>query len=861
MKRVPVVSFLVILLVSIFAGATLVPEAHADGYIDFEDGSDGQVIRSTIPGLQFTTTQGQDWIYGDWRTGDYNGPYPNGAYVSNGNFFAWLGPNQGAGRIDFIDGCATYVQAYVSTYSGLTADAYYMDGRLAASASVGGNLNTGHMSRLRVNAVPGDCFHYVIFHDSGNFWLIDDLSTDAAGVPETRPPVILLPGLMGSRLDAYNVCAGEDAGDAEEVWPAIPKLFMGDGHLDVLRLASNGRDPASSCSRVAVGRVTDEHFENGAIRSIELLSVEEEFYARLADQLRLKGFTVYGYGYDWRLDLRTIVDRPGASNDLDDFVDQVLLETGAAQVNLVGHSLGGLVARHYVTSNPLHQAKVEQVITLGTPYLGAPQSLKALRWGDPVTPFPINLVLSVDEAKAKELLANAPSFYQILPSRRYFAVAGGYYSREGLLASWDQTTQLLHTQHNSLLASDADLFHSAAMDDWGSFESTVAFRLIVGSGRHDTPGILREFVTYDYEGLPHTYFRTEGVNGDGTVPLPSASLRGRGHDYSGDTAIWFTRNLDHGQLAKEPYVVDFVGALLATPPDLQTTLAASQAAPPLDPNAPPLYRGPADLFPAPANHDNTPPPPAEMSTAPFAARGGQITAVGDVQVHVYDDQERHTGPVFGGHEADIPGSAYSRLGNTTTISLPADGQYHVKVVSPEGATFDLRFENLEGIEGNLVQRTITYADVLLEDSGQAMADYSPLAATTAPELQLDRDGNGGIEETMPPTGDVGPEGSADATEPDLHVGIDGIQDEFGNYIGMVRVTLTATDAGTGVARVAYFDEAGVDQTYTGPFLLNAFSLDTVVAHAVDQAGNEGWALLDLHPVDMQQLRLPVILGR
>ena len=41
--------------------------------------------------MRFTTTDGYDWVYGDWRTDDYNGKYPDGAYTSNGNFFAWLG--------------------------------------------------------------------------------------------------------------------------------------------------------------------------------------------------------------------------------------------------------------------------------------------------------------------------------------------------------------------------------------------------------------------------------------------------------------------------------------------------------------------------------------------------------------------------------------------------------------------------------------------------------------------------------------------------------------------------------------------------------------------------------------------------
>ena len=178
--------------------------AQADGFIDFENGVDGQTIQSTIPGLRFTTTANYDWVYGDWRTGDYNGPYPVGAYYSNGDFFAWLGPNQGYGRIDFTEGCATYLQVYVSSLAGLHMDAYYPDNTLAATASVNGNLFTGQLARLRVDAPPGDCFSYVILHDTGNYWLIDDLSTDALGGPATRPPAIVLPRLTGSRLDVNN---------------------------------------------------------------------------------------------------------------------------------------------------------------------------------------------------------------------------------------------------------------------------------------------------------------------------------------------------------------------------------------------------------------------------------------------------------------------------------------------------------------------------------------------------------------------------------------------------------------------------------------------------------------------------------
>ena len=144
--------------------------------IDFEDGTDGAAIASTIPGLEFTTTDGYDWVYGDWRTGNYNGPYPNGQYYSFGNFFAWLGENQGRGVITFTWAYATYVSIGYSSYSTLYLEAYDSSGTLLVTASGPENLDTGGMNLLRVEA-PG--MAYVIVHDTGNYWLIDHLDTDA----------------------------------------------------------------------------------------------------------------------------------------------------------------------------------------------------------------------------------------------------------------------------------------------------------------------------------------------------------------------------------------------------------------------------------------------------------------------------------------------------------------------------------------------------------------------------------------------------------------------------------------------------------------------------------------------------------
>lgn len=51
------------------------------------------------------------------------------------------------------------------------------------------------------------------------------------------------------------------------------------------------------------------------------------------------------------------------------FVDQILASTGADQVDLIGHSQGGLVARYYVKELG-GAAKVDSLISLGAPHYG-----------------------------------------------------------------------------------------------------------------------------------------------------------------------------------------------------------------------------------------------------------------------------------------------------------------------------------------------------------------------------------------------------------------------------------------------------------------------------------------------------------
>jgi hypothetical protein len=187
------------------AGTPNACKSSDDFFLNFEGGIDEIEIESTIPSMEFTTTGSLNWVYGDIRTGKYNVDHTGvNGYVTNGNFFAWLGTLGNQGRIDFLGGGASYCSVLVSTASGLTLDAYDSDNTLIATSGwAGNNTFTGKFTRLTVEAPAGKTIAYVMVHDTGNFWLMDDLCTDAnkAVIPVPTRTI----GSHGDRFDLVFV--------------------------------------------------------------------------------------------------------------------------------------------------------------------------------------------------------------------------------------------------------------------------------------------------------------------------------------------------------------------------------------------------------------------------------------------------------------------------------------------------------------------------------------------------------------------------------------------------------------------------------------------------------------------------------
>lgn len=243
----------------------------------------------------------------------------------------------------------------------------------------------------------------------------DDIWKYSVASVEPQRPVVLLPGFGGSLLYSrpVNGCNTTD----EEIWINLLRLFLSfpnNSHLQALHLLNDGYS-ADNCNRIEAPKILY------TLRDLENFALIDDFYETLVINLADYSYKVTPCPYDWRRSITGSRYTSAYQYDLPQRVDQCVEAARAGnpntQVDIIGHSMGGLVARQYILSKPEYAKKVHSIVSLGTPYWGTPKVFAPLRYGlttiDSLDPI-------INDDRIKEIAINSPSVYQILPSKTFF---------------------------------------------------------------------------------------------------------------------------------------------------------------------------------------------------------------------------------------------------------------------------------------------------------------------------------------------------------------------------------------------------------------------------------------------------------
>ncbi|HUX73458.1 MAG TPA: hypothetical protein VMV25_06130 [Steroidobacteraceae bacterium] len=310
------------------------------------------------------------------------------------------------------------------------------------------------------------------------------LAKTAAVCP--RPRVLIVPGIMASKL--------ADAAPRRRV----PRVLW----IDPARLSAGGLLALA----LPAGR---------GLRPCGVLPYS---YAKLALQLRTRGYRTGFHAYDWRLAL----EESGRALAL-------RIASLGEPVSLIGHSMGGLVARAAVGMLP--RRCVKRLIMLGTPNFGSFAPLQAMRG---TYPF-VRKIAQLDPAHTPEFLARRvfatfPGLCQLLPDARRCAKTDYFTVRD-----WPRSGPRPH----------ADLLRRAAAARAALAAGDSRMRQIIGVDRNTIVGARKK----KRGGFEYAI----GPNGDGTVPRARALLP--------DCPAYYVEEW-HSQLANNRDVIRAVADLL-----------------------------------------------------------------------------------------------------------------------------------------------------------------------------------------------------------------------------------------------------------------------------------------------------------
>jgi hypothetical protein len=527
---------------------------------------------------------------------------------------------------------------------------------------------------------------YVPWLTTNPFLPVENSTTTATTTP-ARVPVIIVPGIMASYLSKEGLISADT-----EVWMNTLKMTLSleDLYLYDLALSYSGESIQG-----LVIKPTD------IVQLVDVPLFRSHFFDYLITTIKHNGYLdekdLFVFPYDWRLDIET------SASKLKEKIEEVKIKTGASKVDLVGHSMGGILVKKYLKDTG--GVSVNKFIDIATPHSGSPNAFNILSFGNTA----INIF---DRKTAKNISQNMPAIYELLPSQNYLNQADDnykYYVFDGInknnRLSFDQTkTYLKDSGRNAALVDRANTFHQE-VDNLNPADYGVKAFNIVGCG---IPTI-GQFYILDKDEDGHVYYNIKMINGDGTVPLRSAEAIAAEKTY-------YVKGIRHAVISSADGVKELVASLLIS----STTPDGS------------AYENISSL------------------SSDCSLPGGVIVSFhSPVDLHVYDESRNHDGPTSNGDvEENIPGATYEVIEDNKFSFLPGDSEYEVIGKATGNGMLAVRIEDFGGEK---VTKTTLFNDIPVKETTIIKFKVRRGLPTI---ILIDADGDGVFEATKEMTGQV-----------------------------------------------------------------------------------------------------------
>lgn len=327
----------------------------------------------------------------------------------------------------------------------------------------------------------------VAYFGRREYQLLSELARAAAaaaplrrGPRRARPRIYLLPGMLGSQLGWLR-----GRGQPPDLLWLDPADVV-HGRLRALQWRRPGAHALAVQARSA---------QRARVRALKPLGIIPYTYLGLKLRLEAAGFEVVVHDYDWRLSLDALARALARRLERD----------SAERLALVGHSMGGLLARAVLNHCTRRtRRRIVKLVGIGTPFGGALGAAQVLR-----ATYPVLLRLAaMDRARGPEALSaifrRFESLYQMLPAAASGAL--DLFAR----SSWPRPGP----GPNLRLLASAHRFRCELPP------ADERFVAIVGTGQRTVTGIERRGAQFRYE---------VSAAGDGTVAAAAATLAGAAH--------------------------------------------------------------------------------------------------------------------------------------------------------------------------------------------------------------------------------------------------------------------------------------------------------------------------------------------